>query len=168
MSKNCFIVFSKTETETDSESFKERIASIINDFGLGIFFDFNYSDPILSHYNEASIICSIADNQQFDNCEMLFLPDNCLFNGKSNTYSFYVRMQQIALLFSAFSVPCFELLIGTSGTAYEDYKIVQTAIELFPAAITKEIMKYELPPLHFYLLNTERSKDRGARTQGHT
>ena len=151
MSKNCFLVVPLTEAGPDLEHLKKRIARELNSAGLGAFFSFPYDDPVLTHFLKTALVCSIADDSRFDNCEMLLLPDSCGYNGKRNPTPFFERMQRLADVFASLSLPSFELLIGDSGTDYTEYKVVRTNTAQFPAAISQEIRQYELPPLHFIL-----------------
>ena len=139
MSKNCFLVVPLTEAGPDLEHLKKRIARELNSAGLGAFFSFPYVDPVLTHFLKTALVCSIADDSRFDNCEMLLLPDSCAYNGKRNPTPFFERMQRLADV------------IGDSGTDYTEYKVVRTNTAQFPAAISQEIRQYELPPLHFIL-----------------
>ena len=64
------------------------VYEVVNKEGLGVFFLIQDVAPFLNNYKQDSIIFSIADNYMFDNCEMLFLADDCYCNGKKQ-YSFY-------------------------------------------------------------------------------
>lgn len=151
MSKHCFLVVPLTAAGPDPEQLKIRIARGMRSAGLGVFFSFPYDDPVLARFSETVLVCSIADDTGYDNCEMLLLPDSCSYNGKQNPIPFGKRMRRLAAVFASLSLPPFELLIGDSGTDCADYKEICTTIAQFPAAITQELAQYELPPLHLIL-----------------
>ncbi len=113
---------------------KSTVERIVEEKGYGVFFSFDYSEPALERYRGVSFICSLADNNTWDNCEMLLLPDNCVFNGSENTVSFYDRMRVLADIMKGIKSKCEkrELFIGTSGNEYGDFIIVYTNERDFP------------------------------------
>lgn len=151
MSKGCFLIIPIVPKGKWMEDIKKTISNCANNAGLRVYFDFQYTEPIFDYYTGTAIICSIADDPKFDNCDMLFLLDNCELNGRRNNRSLYERMQQISAFITALTFPQVELFIGDSGTLFEEYKTVETTVEYFSFAILQEAEQYELPPLHIIL-----------------
>ena len=122
MSKICLLVISNSGCE-EKHLLKEEINSQISDAGYATFFQLGYYEPLLNHYSKNTLICSIADNNSFDNCEMLWLPDNCSLNGRENTSLFFDRMSALSNSFSHIikHTGQLELFVGYSGSEYEDF-----------------------------------------------
>lgn len=59
--------------------------------GLEVFFQIQDAAPFLDNYEQDSIVFSIADNPLYDTCEMLFLTDDCYYNGKANHIPFIMK-----------------------------------------------------------------------------
>lgn len=102
--------------------FISRIKQIVDHYGSGCFILEKIEEPFFD-YNNSEFIISFSDSYVYDNCEMLLLPDNCTYNGKTNKTPFCDRMAMIRdvaafLRQAAFHV---ELYVGDSGTEYDDY-----------------------------------------------
>lgn len=149
MSKVCVIVVG----DNIDNLLKKKVDRIISDFGLGVFFELSYPEPFLSVFGgRYSLICNISDNHKYDNCEMLLLPDDCFFNGRSNPIPFHVRMTQIECILKTIleQTDNVDLFIGNSGTIYCEYDHYDIQIQDF--LTTSSILNsLEPPDLHFHV-----------------
>ncbi len=134
MSRICYLVVSSMEK--DPKTLRGSIEQYLDRKGYAAFFLYEYPEPVLERYREGFLICSISDNKTYDNCEMLLLPENCMFNGRRNVESYYYRMQILSGIISQIINMGYkaELFIGLSGDSYEDYEEVSISIKEFPKA----------------------------------
>ena len=137
MSRMCIMAVSKLGE--NPHHLKTFIEQQVTKRGLAVFFSFDYCEPVFEHYGNDSLLCSIADSYEYDNCEMLLLPDNCMLNGRLNHTPFIQRMEKLSNIIE--SIKCvsvkIDLLIGYSGTDYQDFDIVYTNTLCFPATAEK-------------------------------
>ncbi len=151
MSKLCIGLIKKPFGIADC-SLKEQISLLLNKYNLGVFFKLSYFEPFLKEYNtDECIIFSIVDNNSFDNCEMLFLPDNCYFNVKTNGLSFNERM---AILKAACEnilqyESKMEIFIGNSGAEFSEYEHISVDPINFEKILIESLNVFDVPSLHF-------------------
>lgn len=132
MSKICIGVISNNSTTI--EEIYNQIEPLLKELGLGCFFNLSYNEPALKDYSMKDyLFFSIADSFEYDNCEMLLLPDECLFNNRRNPIPFTERLTQfksiLELIFNI--VPKVELFIGDSGTLLDEFQEKRISITDF-------------------------------------
>ena len=134
MSLICIGVASLPTTSLFSVSL-EKIAQISKEFNRGIFFELDWTEPIFEKIPSDTLKFYVTDSVTSANCEMLFLPDNWFYNGRTNSQSFDERMAfltEISKVFTANGV-ALELYIGTSGSLHDEYESVSaTPASLIP------------------------------------
>ena len=115
MSMICMVVASDLKVE--SSHFEDVIRENTRRFHLGVFFNDNEDMELLSDNTEDCIICSLADNEVYNNCDRLMLPDGCWFNGYTNKVPFQLRMSTICSIINDIMSMCnhVELYVGESG-----------------------------------------------------
>lgn len=153
MSKICILVLSKPGVNM---KLLEEITRLEADhIDCGVFFTFDYREPVIEQYKNSAFICSFSDDYRFDNCEMLLLPDDCWSHTKTNLVPFHRRME---LLRDAIVQICItaqtdkvDLFIGDSGTCYDDFELVQTTFSDFPDVIDQLVNNIGFPQLRFVI-----------------
>ena len=120
MSKICIMLVHNSIDNT--YNIISEIKHIVDDYGWGYFILDEIDEPFL-HRNKSDLIISFSDNYVYDNCEMLLLPDDCIYNGKENKKTLFERMEMICnvVKFLKQNNHGVELYIGDSGTECEDY-----------------------------------------------
>ena len=93
MSSICIIKY-KQNCKNSESILKKIIKQKAESFGIGVFFPKN-EQPLIPIEGKECLI-SLADSNQFDNCERLLLPDDCYYNGYGNSVSFVQRMEMIS------------------------------------------------------------------------
>lgn len=93
MSKFCIGIIKNKRTP--QKDIIRYVYEVVNKEGLVVFFQIQDAPPFLDNYKQDSIVFSIADNHMYDTCEMLFLADDCYYNGKANNIPFIERMHNI-------------------------------------------------------------------------
>lgn len=124
MSKICIGVI---KSPVNNHSYLKKEINMILNLNQLYYFDIDYPELLLDKFiNESYLKFSISDNKEIDSCEMLFLPDNCFFNGISNKYKFekkmYLLQRSIVNIVQKISPLKFELFIGESGCDYVDFE----------------------------------------------
>lgn len=122
MSTICIGVSDKNPSNIAKECCDD-LQVIAQKYGCGIFFELEYREPFLSHYEQDAFVFSLADSFSCDNCEMLMLPDGWTYNGQESAIPFEKRMQllvDIATLLHD-KLSSVEFFIGHSGEAFEDF-----------------------------------------------
>ena len=149
MSKICLLVISSLGA--DLNQLKTIIEQQVVKSGYGVFFSVDYYEPAIEHYKESSLICSISDSAEFDNCEKFLLADNCYINGIRSEVPFYDRMKWLTnIIDQIICLPArVELFIGESGTSYEDFEEVYTSVPNFPIISERLINNSGFHDLHF-------------------
>lgn len=136
MSKICLGVL--TDNNMDLEQVRHQVKELIEPFGLAVFFEQTYNEPLLEAFiDKRCIVFSVADSYQHDNCEMFLLPDECTFNGRNNNTSFSIRMEKLGVIVGKL-LGCSEevhLFIGDSGTRYSEFETHSISILEFQRII---------------------------------
>lgn len=124
MSKFCIGIIKNKRTP--KKDMIRYIYEVINKEGLEVFFQIQDTAPFLDHYAQDSIIFSIADNPMYDTCEMLFLTDNCYYNGKANLIPFVERMHNINSIIQSLMDfgGDFDLFVGETGALDSDFEFI--------------------------------------------
>lgn len=122
MSTICIGIVSGIVPE-DINHAKNAVSTIARSQHYSVFYDLEYMEPFLDCYPSTALIFSFADTPKFDNCEMLLLPDNCYFNGKTNAILFKDRMQLLYRTAKYFldRLYSIEFYVGSSGVLYEEF-----------------------------------------------
>lgn len=130
MSKICVLLVKTTE---DEKALCNELTQFVREAGLSLFFYENIDEPFDILYNTEYLRISVSDNEEYDNCEMLFLPDNCYINGMKNSIPYTERIITLSVFLKFISerVEKFELFVGESGAAYDDYKKVVCGADEF-------------------------------------
>lgn len=151
MSKFCIgIIKNKRNPKKDIMRY---VYEVVNKEGLGVFFLIQDVAPFLNNYKQDSIIFSIADNYMFDNCEMLFLADDCYCNGKKNNIPFIERMHTINSIIQSLMDfgEDFELFVGETGAFDSDFEFIPLNKTIFEKRM--ELYQYSnisfFPNIHF-------------------
>lgn len=122
MSKICFIIFQKNELIY--ENLIRKIQPIFEQNNLFCFTEIGYVEPFFSEFELSKyFVLSVADNKNYDNCEMLLVPDNCYINGEKSNSLFDNRMinlKNILIAFFAFTREV-HLFIGDSGVLFDEF-----------------------------------------------
>lgn len=154
MSKIFFGVI-KPQNNTDIEILKSKLKVLFGKNNLFVYYSFSYVEPCISHIyeNEQFITFSISDNQSFDNCEMLLLPDNNMYNNRVNTTPLLHRMQIIQNIFeNLHSTPLsIELFIGESGIDYYDFEKKTLSVTELASTLAQAINALDFPAVHYIL-----------------
>lgn len=135
---------------------KSHIKALANKYGYGVFYDILNCEPFMDKYlKNEYMFFSIADDDSFDNCEMLLLPDGCLFNGETNPVSFLERMKNIQIVLENILAKenDFELYIGNSGTDYYDYERIKIDVKEFNEIANKKLNTFDISDICFILTN---------------
>lgn len=152
MSKICIVILNDI---SDYKYAKENICKIINDRGYGVFFEFDYQEPFIYRYMQKnSLFFSISNNNKYDNCDMLFLPDNCSINDRKNDKSFFERMCEISEMLKSilFCSSNMEMFLGDSGTEFYEFTTIYTKMTDFPFVIEREFNDDPFCDLHIIFI----------------
>ena len=154
LSKVCIVIIQDYINPT---VLKRRIDDLMESFGLGVFYEQPVLEPFMSAFcKEYSMICSLADNNKYDNCERFLLPDNCFYNGNTNSIPFMVRMSQLECLLRMILKVSkqVDVFIGNSGTLFDEYEHYQIGINEF-ADLSNMLNSFLEPNIHFAIMDTE-------------
>ena len=141
---------------------EDNIKSKLNSVGLHYVNTFEYAEPFLSNINQYDFSLFSISNSYMDNsCEMLFLPDNWLFNGRRNDVLFVIRMKQLEKIFSFIlkSASRIELYLGDSGTELIDFETIEIEVSKFTDSVNVlfNFCDSDLPDIHYILTNQRQS-----------
>lgn len=131
MSKLCLVIFKCLHEEVELRS---RVQEILHTKNFALFDRISYCEPFLSEFFcEDKIMYSIADTYDYDNCEMLLLPDSCFYNGRSNPVLFQerIRLLQNVLYVILEHSETVDVFIGDSGLTFSEFIHYDTKIENF-------------------------------------
>ena len=122
MSLLCFCVIENYKRSNDPLLDKE-VRSISERYNRGIKFGVDWAEPIASSIENHSLIISINDTPESDNCELFLLPDGWHFNLQTNAIPFRERMTFLKDLASVLVSRGYHihLYIAESGTDLNDY-----------------------------------------------
>ena len=118
----------------DFESLDAELRDLRKQFDVSVSYGLSYKEPFLEHYKNNKIITlNFADNNTHDICEMLFLPDNCSYNGAKNVTRFHERMRNVEAILIRILKCCstFDLYIGESGMQIDEFEDVSISIHDF-------------------------------------
>lgn len=107
----------------DRNSLRIVIDRFVKNSGYGVFFNGIYEEPFFEAFGNNDFVFSLADDYDYNNCEMLMLRDGDFYNGSCTTQSFSSKMyfiKNLFLMLKGFGYPT-ELFIGQSGESLEDY-----------------------------------------------
>ena len=131
----------------------DELRCLLEQTNILLSYGISYDEPLLEQYACRDVIAlNFSDKNGRGTCEMLFLPDNCCYNGNENTVPFYERMQNIERILTAILkyCPSFDLFIGDSGTQFHDFEEVPIPIQTFLPL--SSILNTSIPPdLHLIL-----------------
>ena len=151
MSQICICVANQNSIEKMG-----KIKELLHRCGLFVFNELFYVEPCLRKaQSESKVILSISDDAQFNNCEMLLLPDNCFYNGRSNNIPFSERMQLLKDVFELIvdkNSPI-ELFVGDSGTPYNDFEHHKITLQDF-LTVSANLNSVTPPDLHLVISDT--------------
>lgn len=145
MSRICICVMSNVKQ--NNEILRLQISSMLKCYDFAVFWDMSYEEPFLDRYRETNhLVFSLSDNDAYDNCEMLLLPDKNLFNEKSNPVPFAIRMHFLAdFLGKILTVHAtIDLFIGESGMAYSEFE--KKNIHICEFSSVTECLNTAIPP----------------------
>lgn len=150
MSKVCIVLFPKTFIASKA---LELVENMVKKYNWGVFHELFYTEPFLEDFCiEGYLLCSFSDNFEYDNCEMLLLPDNCYINGKNNVVPFQHRMLQMETILRAILtvVPRIDLFIGDSGTSLQNF--IENSIEIHDfMKMTRCLNSIAPPDIHYII-----------------
>lgn len=150
MSKICYLVLPISFSH--QIKFRKETIDLFSRCGVYIFTDLEFDYEPIWEYIKESFVISLADNPQYNNCEMLFLEDDHFSNGRYNDIPFIKRMSLLAeALKKVLNITKkAEIYIGVSGDEYEDFEIVQSDIDDFPQLMDEKYNDYIIyKSLHF-------------------
>lgn len=134
MSLICVGVASLPAINLFSTSIK-KMMQISEGYNRGISFEFDWSEPFFERIPSDALKFHVTDSITSSNCEMLFLPDNCYYNGRTNSQPFAERMAFLTAISNVFAANrvVLELYIGMSGSLLDEYEnISATPASLIP------------------------------------
>lgn len=123
MSSLCLFVADLVEVN-DIKSLKKALCDISKKFERRIDFSIMWEEPMFFEFNvNDKLFFSISDSPDCDNCEMLFLPDGWVYNGKSNSINFKNRMSYLQCITDCVMESCqkLDIYIGQSGTEVNEF-----------------------------------------------
>lgn len=130
----------------------------ITQMGYGVFFWIDTFPASSQKIDASEFVCSFADDFQWDNCEMLLLPDGSFFNGKTNATPFYRRMEALGGVLQAIKakMQAIELYVGgNGGDSMDEFDLVRTDIESFPILMDHIFNRSRsdvFPAIHFVFI----------------
>lgn len=152
MSKICICIINTAKQ--NEELLRMQISSISKYYDFTVFWDASYEEPFLERYCEENhIVFSLSDEEAYDNCEMLLLPDQNLFNGRTNPVSFSRRMEILADFLEQILVnhDVVDLFVGDSGTDYSEFE--EKYIHVCEFSLAVDCLNTETPPdLHLSII----------------
>ena len=157
MSKFCIGIIKNKRTP--KKDMIRYVYEVVNKEGLEVFFQIQDAAPFLDNYEQDSIVFSIADNHMYDTCEMLFLADDCYYNGKANNIPFIERMHNINSIIQSLMDfgGDFDLFVGETGALDSDFELIPLNKTIFE----KQMELYQhsnssfFPNIHFSKTETE-------------
>ncbi len=153
MSKICLLV---VKTQKDSAPLEKEIIAYCKKFGFGVFTSSNYVEPVMQSFDKKYKCYSLADDFVYDNCELLLLPDGCIYNQTVNAISFLERMRVVCGLVSIImertNQNVVHLFVGESGTEYTEYQIYSVSVLDFPSMINRLCNCAISEPIHFNIV----------------
>lgn len=148
MSQVCMVIMDKNSLDTCA--LNQIIDNIVPHLCFDIFLVTEHTALFLQEMNcDDKLILSFADDAQFDNCEMLLLPDGCFFGGYPNEIVFEDRMKQIETFLTIILnwTGTVELFVGYCGSYLHEYKHCNIHIKDFINS-TKSLNSIAAPNLH--------------------
>ena len=113
-------------SQNGKQSLMCEISRIIHKHGYYIFGGIDWIEPIITTLPSTVLLCNIVDNVEYNNCEMLLLPDGWSFNGKFNIIPARERMQVLEELatYVIGQGHQVEFFLGDSGTLPNEYRLM--------------------------------------------
>lgn len=108
---------------------KSNISRLVHAHGYSVCWGIDWIEPIIETLPETTVLFSLTDGIEDDNCEMLLLPDGWFFNGRSNIISARERMQVLEELatYVIGQGHQVEFFLGNSGTLPDEYRHMHVA-----------------------------------------
>ena len=152
----CVINLPKDKFSCIEHNIKRKFDSV------GLYYEntIEYMEPFLSSINQHEYsFFSISNSYSDNSCEMFFLPDNWLFNGRRNDVPFIARMKQLENIFSYILkyVSVLELYIGDTGTELIDFETIEIEVSKFTDSINANLNSCDsdLPDVRYILSKTD-------------
>jgi hypothetical protein len=145
MSRICICVINGTEK--NNELLQQEISALLKCYDFSVFWNLSYEEPFLDRYRkENQVVFSLSDNDRYDNCEMLLLPDKNLVNGKNNPLPFSIRMCCLAEFLGKILSSCtsVDLFIGESGMEYSEFE--KKSIHICDFSLIVDCLNTAIPP----------------------
>lgn len=126
MSLFCLCAVEGIREKSENAFYTQQLEILARQHGRGIKFFVDWPEPIISCIQKDSLVISILDCSESDNCEFFLLPDGWYSNGQTAKLTFKERMeflQDISNIFinRKYSV---DLYMGQSGTRPEEFSDV--------------------------------------------
>ena len=104
------------------EAIKEKQRVIADKKGIFVFFSISWGEEFVQRVKH-NYLFSLADNEKYDNCEMLLLPDGWEYNNHKNMIPFRIRAEYFREMIEPLTDLGYivDLFIGTSGDTFEDF-----------------------------------------------
>ncbi len=153
MSKICLIII---KPPRDFLSLEKDVVAYCNKFGFGVFTSSSYLEPVIQSFDNNIVFFSLADDFMYDNCELLLLPDGCIYNHAVNAVPFLERMRVVCglvnIILERTNQDAVHLFVGESGTEYTEYQIASVSILDFPSMINRLCNCAISEPIHFIIM----------------
>ena len=153
MSKICLII---VKTPKNYVSLDKEIIAYCKKYGFGVFTSSTYVEPVLQSFDKNYNFYSLADDFVYDNCELLLLPDGCIYNHTVNTVPFLERMRVICglvrIVLEKTNQNIVHMFVGESGTEYTEYQICSVNVLDFPSMINRLCNSAIAEPIHFNIM----------------
>ena len=122
------------------------------EYGIGLFV--GKTNIVDNYVKDNTFVCSFADDNEYDNCEMLLLPDNCYHNGYTNLIPFRARMIGLSRIIEG-SLDYFsriELFVGDVGASMiEEFEPCSISVKQFAEFMDINFNNYNFPAFHLTL-----------------
>lgn len=123
MSLICLCIVENIKKDSEIVFYTQQLETLAKQHKRGIKFFVDWPEPLLSHIQKDSLVVSISDCPESDNCELFLLPDGWYHNGRTNKLAFRERMKFLEDVSSIFLNGKYniEIYLGLSGTEPEDF-----------------------------------------------
>ena len=152
MSKICILVGS--EPKTSQSIVQKYFETQAKEYEIGVFFGIKDNGFLISELSNRSFICSLADNYENDNCEMLLLSDSNYYNGFTNLIPFVWRMKALSkIIEGAFTYfDKIELFIGDIGeNTIDQFDPCHISVNSFVDFMDDKFNNNDFSAFHLYI-----------------
>ena len=150
MSNICILLgFEPRKSRGDIE---EYFKAQTDNYKIGLFI--GESNIVDNCVKDNTFVCSFADDNEYDNCEMLLLPDNCSHNGYENLIPFKTRMGVLSSIIECASefFDHIELFIGDAGAnTIEEFEPRSVNLKDLSEFLSNNLNDYNFPAYHLIL-----------------